>query len=195
MSVIRDVGRPRAACRRRALAAPAGFWLVLSGGCLPAAWARDAFYEASGPDLAGKPGTIIRREPLAGPVPAGASAFRILFRSTGLQGEPVAVSAVLVVPAGEAPEGGWPVVAWPHPTSGVGRPCAPSLSPSVLQMIQGLPGLLEHGCVVVATDYPGLGTAGAHPYLVGSGEGRAVLDAVRAARNLPEAHAGGRFAV
>jgi alpha-beta hydrolase superfamily lysophospholipase len=36
----------------------------------------------------------------------------------------------------------------------------------------------------VATDYVGLGTAGPHPYLVGQGEGRPVLDAVRAARHL-----------
>lgn len=36
---------------------------------------------------------------------------------------------------------------------------------------------------------------GPHPYLVGLSEGRAVLDAVRAARSLSEAHAGSRFAV
>ncbi len=41
--------------------------------------------------------------------------------------------------------------------------------------------------VVVATDYPGLGTAGVHPYLVGESEGRAVLDSVRAAKGIPEA--------
>jgi hypothetical protein len=34
--------------------------------------------------------------------------------------------------------------------------------------------LIEQGAVVVATDYPGLGTAGPHPYLVGDSEARAV---------------------
>ncbi len=55
--------------------------------------------------------------------------------------------------------------------------------------------MLGRGLVVVATDYPGLGTVGPHPYLVGASEGRAVLDSVRAARLLPGAQAGARFAV
>jgi pimeloyl-ACP methyl ester carboxylesterase len=36
----------------------------------------------------------------------------------------------------------------------------------------------------VFTDYPGLGTPGPHPYLVGESEGRAVLDSVNATRAL-----------
>jgi alpha-beta hydrolase superfamily lysophospholipase len=47
--------------------------------------------------------------------------------------------------------------------------------------------------IVVATDYPGLGTPGPHPYLVGESEGRAVLDSVRAARFLPNIGASTRF--
>ena len=49
--------------------------------------------------------------------------------------------------------------------------------------------------VVVATDYPGLGTTGPHPYLVGLSEGRAVLDAVRAAQQVEKTGAEPRFAV
>ena len=37
---------------------------------------------------------------------------------------------------------------------------------------------------MVATDYEGLGTPGDHPYLIGASQGRAVLDIVRAARQL-----------
>ena len=37
----------------------------------------------------------------------------------------------------------------------------------------------------MATDYIGLGTKGPHSYLIGQGEGRSVLDAVGAARQLP----------
>ncbi|HLV89636.1 MAG TPA: lipase family protein, partial [Acidimicrobiia bacterium] len=46
--------------------------------------------------------------------------------------------------------------------------------------------VVEEGWVLVATDYVGLGTAGPHPYLIGQGEARSVLDAVRAARQMPE---------
>jgi hypothetical protein len=38
--------------------------------------------------------------------------------------------------------------------------------------------------VLVATDYTGLGTEGPHPYMIGQGEGRSALDAVRAAKHL-----------
>ena len=43
---------------------------------------------------------------------------------------------------------------------------------------------LKAGYAVVRTDYEGLGTPGAHPYLIGASEGRAMLDMVRAARKL-----------
>ena len=62
-------------------------------------------------------------------------------------------------------------------------------------MIWGLPDMLAQGYVVVATDYPGLGTPGIHPYLIGISEARAVLDSVRAARALPNTGASNRFAV
>jgi acetyl esterase/lipase len=55
--------------------------------------------------------------------------------------------------------------------------------------------MLEKGYIVVATDYPGLGTPGIHPYLIGVSEGRAVLDSVRAARALPRTGASNRFVV
>jgi dipeptidyl aminopeptidase/acylaminoacyl peptidase len=48
---------------------------------------------------------------------------------------------------------------------------------------------------VVATDYPGLGTDGIHPYLIGESEARSVLDSVRAAREMPNTGASNRFAV
>jgi acetyl esterase/lipase len=114
----------------------------------------------------------------------GATAYRVLYRSTGLNGEPIAVSGTVIVPAGPKPPGGWPVVAWAHPTSGIVPICAPSLAVFKFEQIQGLRDMLRHGYVVTATDYPGLGTPGPHPYLVGVSEGRAVLDSVRAAENL-----------
>ncbi len=59
----------------------------------------------------------------------------------------------------------------------------------------GLRQLIEQGAVVAATDYPGLGTAGPHPYLVGDSEARAVIDSVRAAHSLPGVGDGNSFAV
>jgi hypothetical protein len=70
------------------------------------------------------------------------------------------------------------VLAWAHPTSGVVPRCAPSLAFFRFQMIAGLREMLQRGYLVVATDYPGLGTGGPRPYLVGVSEARAVLDSV-----------------
>ena len=42
------------------------------------------------------------------------------------------------------------------------------------------------GWVVIATDYSFAEKGGPHPYLIGEGEARAALDAVRAARQMSE---------
>ncbi|QUS40316.1 alpha/beta fold hydrolase [Tardiphaga alba] len=156
--------------------------------------AQTPFYQATPQEIAGPPGTLIRSEPMQF-APAGAQAFRILYRSRGMNDEPIAVSGVAVIPPGAAPPNGRPVVAWAHPTTGVVPHCAPSLALFVFQQMQGLWPLIERGAIVVATDYPGLGTAGPHPYLIGSSEARAVLDSVRVARGLPNAGGGNSFAV
>jgi acetyl esterase/lipase len=156
--------------------------------------AQTAFYRASEQELMGPPGTLIRSEPMPF-APDGASAYRVLYRSTGLRDEPIAVSGIVIIPSGPPPAAGRPIVAWAHPTTGVVPHCAPSLALFVFQQIQGLRPLIEGGAVVVATDYPGLGTVGPHPYLVGLSEGRAVLDSVRVARTMPEAGAANSFAV
>jgi alpha-beta hydrolase superfamily lysophospholipase len=152
------------------------------------------FYDASVEELLGDPGTIIRIEPMKG-APRGAAAFRVLYRSTDRNGQIVPVSGVIVVPRSPAPRGGRPIVAWAHGTTGIARKCAPSLKPYVFQSMKGLNDLLARGYVVTATDYPGLGTVGPHPYLVGLSEGHAVLDSVRAARNFKNASASDRYAL
>ena len=157
------------------------------------AQAQSGFYLTSREELAGTARKPIRTAPMQG-APNGAAAYRILYRSTGLHNEPIAVSGVVVVPAGPVPRGR-PIVAWAHPTTGVVPRCAPSLALFVFQQIQGLREMVERGYVVAATDYPGVGTPGPHPYLVGISEGRAVLDSVRAARAVPDAGGGRRFAV
>ncbi len=156
--------------------------------------AQTPFYQASAEEVAGPPGTLIRSEPMLF-APGGAQAYRVLYRSTGLEGEPIVVSGVIVVPPGPAPAGGRPIVAWAHPTTGVVPHCAPSLAIFVFQQMAGLRQLVEQGVVVAATDYPGLGTAGPHPYLVGDSEARAVIDSVRVARTMPGVGGGNSFAV
>ncbi|MEO8667177.1 MAG: alpha/beta fold hydrolase [Bauldia sp.] len=143
------------------------------------------FYEASPAELKGPPGSIIRVEALPDSPVWYTKNYKILYRSTGLDGQPIAVSGLMVVPTAAVPSGGHPVLAWAHPTTGVADKCAPSLHE--LEAVEKIPGLAEavkDGFVVVATDYPGLGTAGEHPYLIGVSEARAVLDSVRAAREL-----------
>jgi acetyl esterase/lipase len=140
------------------------------------------------------PGKLVSAEAMVG-APEGARAYRILYWSTGLDGKPAEVSGVVIAPRGPPPPGGRPIVAWAHPTTGVVSRCAPSLARVVFASIQGLRAMLDRGYVVAATDYPGLGTPGVHPYLVGTSEAHAVLDSVRAARAIPEAAAGVQFAV
>jgi acetyl esterase/lipase len=175
-----------------ALAALAAGIVILMS--LAGARAQSAFYQASPQEIAGPPGTIIRQEPML-QAPGYISAYRVLYRSRGLYNEPIAVSGVVIAPRGDAPAGGRPVVAWAHPTTGVVTRCAPSLAFFVFQQIQGLRDMAAHGYVVAATDYPGLGAGGVHPYLVGESEGRAMLDIVRAARSMPAIDASNEVAL
>src|SRR6202034_4644864 len=107
----------------------------------------------------------------------------------------IAVSGIVIVPAGHPPAGGWPIVAWAHPTTGVVPRCAPSLALFAFQQMAGSRHLLENGYAIAATDYPGLGKPGPHPYLVGVSEARAVIDSVRAARSFPGLENSTRFVV
>ncbi len=152
------------------------------------------FYAVSPTDLRGPPGTLIRYEGLTNVRLTDAMAYRILYRSTGMRGEPIAVSGMAIVPFARPPGGESPVVAWAHGTTGIVPPCAPSLLPKPMKSIVAINELLGGHFVIAATDYPGLGAGTMHPYLVGESEARAVLDSVRAVRQL-DPHAGARFAV
>jgi acetyl esterase/lipase len=151
---------------------------------------------ASESDIAaGPPGSIIRIWPQIGGSVANAKAFRILYRSTGINGAPIAVSGAIFIPNGPPPRRPRDIIAWAHPTTGVVDRCAPTLLPHLSGTVAGLEEMIGRGFVVVATDYEGLGVGGMHPYLIGQSEARSVLDSVRAARDLSVAYAGNRFAV
>lgn len=140
------------------------------------------------------PPALISAVPLAGG-PSGALAYRIRYYSTDTQGRRREVTGAVMTPDGPAPAGGRDVIAWAHGTSGVAESCAPSTSPDLYRSIAGLDAMLQRGYVVVAADYVGLGSTGPHPFLVGESAGRTVIDAVRAARQLPAAATTDRYAV
>ena len=170
----------------------AGALLAVALGVLSFALHRgspgaDAFYAAP-ESVPSAPGQLLRSEPFtSGEIPEGARAWRILYTTTRDEGEPALASGLVIAPA--VATGPSPVIAWSHGTTGFAQGCAPSILEDGLaagaMMIQDQ--VLEQGWALVATDYTGLGTEGPHPYLIGQGEGRSVLDAIRAAQQLREA--------
>ncbi|HEX7131104.1 MAG TPA: lipase family protein [Iamia sp.] len=145
------------------------------------------FYRVPDPLPDGAPGDVIRTMPVD--APDGEAGLRIMYLSTDAEDDVRAVTGLVYHPTGEAPEGGWPVLAWAHGTSGLAAPCAPSRNPAAPPAF-GVEG------VRVATDYIGLGPEGEiHPYLSAAAEGHAVIDGVAAARSLPEVGAGDEWVV
>ena len=117
---------------------------------------------------------------------SGATTWQVLYRSENLQGEPIAVSGLVVAPAGAAP--GNPVLTWAHGTTGLGDQCAISK----LFTTAGCP---ARSCsprspsARAGRSSPPTTRVSAPPacipYLVGLSEARGVLDIVRAAKQLP----------
>src|SRR5690625_5966931 len=91
---------------------------------------------------------------------------------------------MVFLPRGEAPEGGWPVLAWAHGTTGIADRCAPSLNPASERDAAFLNHWLQTGYAIVATDYEGLGTPGPQPYLHCASEAYSIIHSVQAAREL-----------
>jgi hypothetical protein len=148
----------------------------------PATLPLTSFYDAPHPLPLGKPGELIRSEPIDQfNLPYDLSALRILYHSRTANVEDVAVSAVVLVPDGKPPAGGWPVIAWAHEFRGAARQCAPSLMKNlgagpVLAMYANL------GYAVVATDYSGLGADSGKPVLDMQSNALDVIYSVAAAR-------------
>lgn len=128
------------------------------------------------------PGALIRAEKVTDyAIPAGMTAWRILYHSLDAERHDVTTSVFVLLPAGPAPAGGWPMVAWAHGTSGVAQPCAPSLMKDLYYGDEGLFEFPKAGLAVVATDYHGEGTSGAHQYMNKLAQGYDVIYSVAAA--------------
>lgn len=95
---------------------------------------------------------------------SAAKQYRILYSSTSAQdtSKKTIVSGVLFVPKGQAPKKGWPLLVWGHGTVGLADTCAPSWAGRLAIGVEHLNKWLEAGFAVVASDYEGLGTQGAH---------------------------------
>lgn len=84
---------------------PIARWLILVVCIVPVlfsekdAAAQGTFYQATEQEIAGPPGTLIRQEPMPF---LGGRTFRVLYRSTGIHDEPIAVSGVIIVPLASA---------------------------------------------------------------------------------------------
>ncbi len=159
-----------------------GSLLLLRGDGRPA---PGAFYAA--PDeVPDAPGQLLRSEPTPDVAPDGVDAWRILYTTTRPDGSATAASGTVFAPVDRG-DGVLPLLSVAHGTTGIVPKCAPSLTDdpfadgpgaAVTEMVA------DHGWVAAQSDYPGLGTAGIHPYLVGQSEARSVLDATRAAGQL-----------
>jgi dienelactone hydrolase len=115
--------------------------------------------------------------------PSDQAAVRLLYATTDADGAAVVASALLYVPASTSSAEA-PLVVWAHGETGIAQDCAPSLNNGTA-VLAAVPQLLAAGYAVLAPDYVGLGTAGASSYLVGVVEAHAVLDAIRAATQVP----------
>ncbi|GFG51703.1 triacylglycerol lipase [Mycolicibacterium agri] len=164
-----------------------------------------AFYTPPDPLPPGAPGDLIRSEPSRLVLePSGqlgaimATGTRIMYRSTDARGNPNAVTGTYFEPYNDWPGGGpRPLLVYGPGTQGQGDQCAPSR-----QFNQGIhwrpyldlafnyeemfvATMVARGFAIVMTDYEGLGTPGVHTYVSRVAEGNAMLDAARAAKQLP----------
>jgi alpha-beta hydrolase superfamily lysophospholipase len=147
---------------------------------------QNSFYAATEEQRQSAPGTLLKIVQIKPPAFYRAKAWKILYNTRDVFGRPILSSGVVVL-SDYAPTdpSQRKIVAWAHPTTGIGRNCAPSLQGWPGSSILGLKEFVSAGYVVVATDYPGLGTIGPVGYLVGRGQGQAVLDSIRAAQKIP----------
>jgi pimeloyl-ACP methyl ester carboxylesterase len=112
-----------------------------------------------------------------------ATGKRITYYTTAVNGTTITATGLVMTPkTGKVKK----TVVWAHGTTGLADQCAPSTNQNVFwpEARAAVAALLGKGFTVAAPDYPGLGTTQSHPYLIGGSEGRAIIDSVKAARNL-----------
>lgn len=164
------------------------------------------FYTPPNPLPPGAPGNLIKTEPSRLVLePSGqlgayvATGTRIMYRSTDGRGNPVAVTGTYFEPHNPWPGGGpRPLIAFATGPYGMGDQCAPSrLFNQGIHFSQGfdltfgyeetfIATMVARGFAIVVTDGVGLGTPGVPQFLNRLAAGQALLDAGRAAMQLPD---------
>jgi fermentation-respiration switch protein FrsA (DUF1100 family) len=153
-----------------------------------------AFYEAPDPIPAGEHGDLLRWQALDATF---SRRYRIMYLSETAAGAPTVVTGLVELPDDRAPFGGLKALLYGHGSTGLDDPCSPSVviddesgEAEYADEFDSMSTAINDDWAVVATDYEGLGGPGSHPLLVGVSEGRSMLDAGRAARQLPVAYIG-----
>ena len=170
-------------------AAGAAAVITLGGGT---AAADQDVYTPVTPLPSAQPGTVLKSAPATF---SGATATKIQSLSRTAKDQPVAVRGLVLVPTapwtGSGPR---PIVGFAPFTFGMGAQCAPSKTLTgsggdMIAMVQSqfVSSLLGKGFAVAETDYigPWVSGQGEHPYVMRHAAGHAVLDAIRAAQQLP----------
>ena len=150
-----------------------------------------AFYTPPSSTPAGSVGELVWYRPttvnLNVTLPSN-KAWTVLYQSTGQQGQPDWVTGTVIVPTAKwSGKGERPVVTYAEGTQGLAHQCAPSI-----QMVEGteydggaIIESLKRGYAVTVTDYQGYINGAVPTYSAGKAEGQAVLDSVRAGRQVP----------
>jgi predicted esterase len=152
--------------------------------------AADSFYTAPNPLPAKAAGTVIRSRPATLDLGVGApasKAWTVMYHSRTAKNSDDAVTGTVITPtAAWTGTGSRPVVSFAVGTQGMAQTCAPSM-----QLVAGseyeasnIELALSRGWTVAVTDYEGYTTGATPTYTTGPSEGHAVLDVVRAARNI-----------
>lgn len=117
--------------------------------------------------------------PRTGPARCDVSVIQLTYRSIGVKGEPVVLSAGMFVP--QNCSGPFPMLAEAHGTQTDRR----RLTTEVTAGSGGIAFFAAQGYLVVATDYLGLGKSDYpfHPYLHAQSEASAIIDSIRAAKS------------
>lgn len=152
----------------------------------------------------GKLGQVIKQEKIETSV-KGAQAWKIAYISSDISSRKTISTGLVVVPVGQAPAGGRPIMTWAHGTTGAAQNCGPSqVIDPVVPLNEyflvggnswtdyGIPAIeefIKEGYVVVATDYQGLGSGGRHQYSVAATNAMDTINAARAVGSMKETSA------
>lgn len=156
-------------------------------------------------DTNAKLGALIKVEKISTTMP-DVQAWKIAYISSDVAGRKTLVTGIVAAPSSAAPDAGRPIMAWAHGTTGTAQTCGPSQVLNPAQPLNqyfmpsgnswtdfGLPAMeafMKAGYIIVATDYQGLGGGGKHQYTVAATQARDLINSIRAATHIKDAHAG-----